>query len=160
MWCTARPYQRSRVWNTSPSESPGSIKAFVADIPTPFNGSGLGHERLAQCKHSLNLAFAQESPRHGCRNFCCFYKKQVDDFTLCKRMAKQQMVAMTTHPPIVQINDRTVGIIAGHAASSLLDRTDDLVTRRRSQSVGKPRVLKSKNSTLLSSWLSRDYSRI
>lgn len=53
-------------------------------------------------------------------------------------MAKQLMVAMTTHPPIVQINDGTVGIIMGHAASSLLDRTDDLVTRRRSQSVGKP----------------------
>lgn len=85
---------------------------------------------------------------------------QVDDFSLCKMMAKQQVVAMTTHPPIVQINDSPVGVIMGHAASSLLDRTDDLVTRRRSQSVGKPRVLKSKNSLLLSSWLSGDYSRI
>lgn len=121
---------------------------------TSFNGSGLGHKWLAQCKHFLNLAFAQELQRHCCRNFCLSYKKQVDDFSLCKIMSKQQMVAMTTHPPIVQINDSTVGIIMGHAASSLLDRTGDLVTRRRSQSVGKPSVLKSKNSSLLSSWLS------
>lgn len=115
----------------SPSESPGSIKAFVAGIATS------AHLRLAQCKHFLNLAFAQMSQRHCCRKFCLFYKMQVDDFSLCKVMAKQQVVAMTTHPPIVQINDSTLGIIMGHAASSLLDRTDDLVTRRRSQSVGK-----------------------
>lgn len=121
--------------------------------PAPFNGSGLGRERLARGKHFLNLAVAQESRRH-CRNFCLFYKKQVDDFGLCELMAKQQMVAMTTYPPIVQINDSTVGITMGHAASSLLDKTDDLVTRRRSQSVGKTSVLKSKNSSLLSSWLS------
>lgn len=61
---------------------------------------------------------------------------QVDDFNICicKTLTVKKMVAMTTGPPIVKINDSDAGIIIRHAESSLLDGTDDLVTRRRSHS--------------------------